>query len=280
MYNTLTNIWEVVEIKSRINPTGVEGACMEVYNDDLYIFGGKNEFRSNNLLWKFNLGSNEYTLLSSEKYNSPTAVAYSTCYAIHHKMYVIYGVLDDTTSPRSIHIFDLETYQWTISDLTISSEVGNVASAKVGASIIIANGSRWGNWAYNDVWVINVESNNIEHMLDLDWNTFAESSVYYKNSLYVFGGGDSLADGVIRETRSLDRFYKINFPDMQCSEGTFKLNDNCIPCPKGSYKDKSGSEECIQCSKGTYNEQIGASNEKQCIPCPEGTFNPKLGQHF
>ena len=60
MYNTLTNIWEVVEIKSRINPTGVEGACMEVYNDDLYLFGGKNEFNAHNVVWKFNLGTNEY----------------------------------------------------------------------------------------------------------------------------------------------------------------------------------------------------------------------------
>ena len=43
MYNTLTNIWEVVDIKSTINPIGAEGACMEVYNEDLYIFGGKNQ---------------------------------------------------------------------------------------------------------------------------------------------------------------------------------------------------------------------------------------------
>ena len=110
MYNTLTNIWEEVDIKSIINPTGVEGACMEVYNDDMYIFGGKNEFRSNKYLWKFNLGSNEYTLLSTLNYNSPTEVSYSTCYAIGHNLYIMYGVLDDTTSPRAIHIFDLETH--------------------------------------------------------------------------------------------------------------------------------------------------------------------------
>ena len=33
---------------------------MEVYNDDLYLFGGKNEFNAHNLVWKFNLGTNEY----------------------------------------------------------------------------------------------------------------------------------------------------------------------------------------------------------------------------
>ena len=88
-----------------------------------------------------------------------------------------------------------------------------------------------------------METNNIEHILDLDWKTFAESSVYYKNSLYVFGGGDSLPDGAIRETRSVDRFYKINFPDMPCSVGTYSLNNECTPCPKGTYKDMTGPNE-------------------------------------
>ena len=61
LYNTITNIWELVEIKSKTNPIAAEGSCMEVYNDDLYLFGGKNEFHAINTLWKFSLGSNEYT---------------------------------------------------------------------------------------------------------------------------------------------------------------------------------------------------------------------------
>ena len=84
MYNTLTNIWEAVEVKSTHNPVAAEGVCMEIYNEDLYIFGGKSEFRLNHILWKFNFVSNEYILLSEGNYNSPTPVAYSTCYAIGH----------------------------------------------------------------------------------------------------------------------------------------------------------------------------------------------------
>ena len=84
-------------------------------------------------------------------------------------------------------------------------------------------------------------------MLNLDWRTFAEASVYYKNSLYVFGGGDSIADGIIRETRSVDRFYKINFPDMQCSLGTYQHDNECVICPRGAYKDTYGPSRCIEC---------------------------------
>ena len=67
-YNTLTNIWESIQVQSDINPTAVEGACMAVYDDDIYIFGGISEFRSNNYVWKFKLGSNVFELLSADKY--------------------------------------------------------------------------------------------------------------------------------------------------------------------------------------------------------------------
>ena len=108
------------------------------------------------------------------------------------------------------------------------SRRASVASGKAGESLIFSGGSLWANWAYDDVWVVNLESNILEHVLDLEWKSFAESGVYYKNSLYVFGGGDSLPDGAIRETRSVDRFYKLNFPDMPCSVGTYLKNNECI----------------------------------------------------
>ena len=81
-------------------------------------------------------------------------------------------------------------------------------------------------------------------MYDLDWGAFAESSVYYKNSLYIFGGGASERDGAIRLTRSVNRFYKITFLDLPCSVGTYESNNECVPCPKGTYKDTYGAGDC------------------------------------
>lgn len=121
MYNTLTNIWESVEVKSEIKPTAVEGACMETYNDNLYIFGGKNEFRSNNLIWKFDLGTHEYTLLSRESYKIVDPVSYATCYAIENNLYIMLGLKDNTDATKIIHIFDLEIHRWDISDVRILS---------------------------------------------------------------------------------------------------------------------------------------------------------------
>ena len=73
-------------------------------------------------------------------------------------MYLSYGLQENTDSPKYIHIFDLETHQWDISDLRVSSQRSFVASGKAGTSFIIANGSVWGNWAKNDVWVIDIDT--------------------------------------------------------------------------------------------------------------------------
>ena len=77
--------------------------------------------------------------------------------------------------------------------------------------MIYSNGSHWGNWAHDEVYIINTESGNIEHTLDLPWKTFAEASLYYKNSLYSFGGGDSLPDGALSETRTVKQILQDNF---------------------------------------------------------------------
>lgn len=99
-----------------------------------------------------------------------------------------------------------------------------------------------------------MHSKTIERKHENDWSPFAESSSYYKNSLYIFGGGNSIGDNVVAETATVDRFYKINFPDLPCSTGTYLFENQCVPCQKGSYKDTFGPEECIQCPAGTFNE--------------------------
>ena len=134
---------------------------MELYNEEIYIFGGKNNLRANNYVWKFSLGSNEYTLLSEGNYNSPVAMSYSTCYTVGDKMYIMYGIADDTSSPSKVQIFDLETHQWTQSEINIPSALASVASGKAGSSILIANGSRWNNRVYNDVYVVDLDANDV-----------------------------------------------------------------------------------------------------------------------
>ena len=61
---------------------------------------------------------------------------------------------------------------------------------------------------------MNFDTGEFKHATTLDWSAYAEAAVYYKNSLYVYGGGSSSPDGAIHLTLSTDRFYKITFEDL------------------------------------------------------------------
>ena len=125
--------------------------------------------------------------------------------------------MDNTGSPHEIKIFDLETNRWTDSEMEIDLQRSGVASGKAGSFIIIANGSLWNSETYRDVYVLDTNTNHIEKVYVNEWGTFAEASAYYKNSLYIFGGGNAQKDGAIMSGRSVNRFYTINFPDLPCS---------------------------------------------------------------
>lgn len=50
---------------------------MLVYDDDIYFFGGRGEFRSNNYIWKFKLGDNDYERIDSGSSFSRAASSYT-----------------------------------------------------------------------------------------------------------------------------------------------------------------------------------------------------------
>ena len=83
---------------------------------------------------------------------------------------------------------------------------------------------------------MNFDTGEFTFQTSLDWAAYGEAAVYYKNSMYVFGGGGSSEDGAIHLTLSVDRFYMITFADLPCSAGTYPENGSCIPCPPGTFK--------------------------------------------
>jgi len=113
MYNTNTNVWEEVQVKSTVNPTAAEGACMVVYEEEIYIFGGINKGKLNNKLWKFNIGSYKYESLDiTDTKNKPDGVSYSNCWAIGHTLYIANGILETLNSPKSVWRYNLKNPKW------------------------------------------------------------------------------------------------------------------------------------------------------------------------
>ena len=155
-------------------------------------------------------------------------------------MYIMEGIDDNTGSPNSIHEWDMDTNRWEINDMTLPEPLSNVASGKTGNSIIVVNGILYQNIVVNNLYSIQFDTNEITYLKKLDWGSYAEAAVYYKNSLYIFGGGGATRNDTPRLTIAVDRFYKINFPDYPCSIGTYSAGNECVPCPIGTYKDIEG----------------------------------------
>jgi hypothetical protein len=53
---------------------------------------------------------------------------------------------------------------------------------------------------------------------------------------------------------------------VKCTEGTF-FNDEeeCIPCPVGTYQDVEGATSCSHCPEGTWTLDNQATNITDCI---------------
>jgi hypothetical protein len=105
--------------------------------------------------------------------------------------------------------------------------------------------------------------------------------VYFKNSIFTFGGGTVLGTTLVT-TMFNPNLYEIDLSKLcsslgtcspQCSIGTFNDGEECIPCEKGSYSDSYGNSSCTLCPAGTYNANPGANSNRQCYPCPRGSYN-------
>jgi hypothetical protein len=122
---------------------------------------------------------------------------------------------------------------------------------------------------------------------NLPFPIFGAASVYFKRSLYVFGGGTGLDDNLL-EKIGHNLFFEIDVGPIcveggfkaLCSSGTWDNNGICEACPQGSYSEKLGQKNCDKCRPGSYNEFEGSASSQQCLPCPEGTFNGEFGAAF
>ena len=104
-------------------------------------------------------------------------------------------------------------------------------------------------------------------------DVFGASVVHFEREFFLFGGrtsaGDFKSENGLRNT-----LVRIDLEQLKirCSDG--HVGNLCEPCGPGTYEK---NHTCVKCAKGTFNEVYGASFEQQCIPCPYGTYSPEQG---
>jgi N-acetylneuraminic acid mutarotase len=295
-FNLRTLEWRAVEVKSTNNPINRKGSCMAAAGDTIFIFGGITNQGYSNELWIFDTGKSTYILLKSLG-DIPMKTARGDCKAyIEGNGDIIFeSYLGETvgrTGLSGIYKYNLSTSIWTSikphqeDDLRASKS----ASLYIGDKMLVAGGTITNFFCKNEIYIYDINTRTINKLdQTLPHMTYNAASVFYKNKLYIHGGGASFLRFPLHEI-PINNLIVIDFEDKcdnekdicysKCSYGTYSKNNKCVPCPVGSYQDEIGSYECKKCSSGFYSDTEGADSYSFCKPCSQGTFNSQSGERM
>ncbi len=293
--NLRTQEWKSVESTSTVNPANRKGSCMASANDSIFIFGGITNQGYSNELWKFDSGSGTYALLDSFG-DIPIKSARGGCKAyINQDNDVIFETYLGESVGRqalsSIYSYNVSTKVWTYirehsNDVFSKSQT---ATLYIDNKLLVAGGAFWSFRANDEIYIYDSDKRIHQKVGNLPRKTYNAASVFYKNKLYIYGGGASFNRLPLSKIPVNDLIV-IEFDDYcsdrptfckeSCSPGTHYRNDSCITCSEGFYSKNIGSSVCTPCPKGYFSDKESADSEIFCKPCSEYTFNEKEGQRM
>lgn len=285
IFYTFSSAWEIINALSTDGPKAAEGACLDVSIPKIYIYGGYTSTGVSNTLYEFNLWSNTYTLLSTDR-----SVAYATCKFINPNFYVIFGQTDYSTPNMFVRVFNITSEEWStylqLPSNTVKSTRG--VTLFIDGNIVEIGGQTLNMYPSNKITYYS-PSNSSEFLVLGNIPEFPYNSavVYYKTKFYIFGGGEVTGESLI-QSQSINRMYEIGINEIckdskctvLCSEGTQSGTDSCELCKPGTYSNFYGNDSCLECPAGTYNPYSGSSSNRQCYPCGSNSFNSLTGQSY
>jgi hypothetical protein len=264
---------------------------MSALDDTIFIFGGFTAGGYTNELWKFDTRTGKFELLHAIG-DLPPASINSGCDTVYTETGEIFRVYLGSTqgsAPLStIYEYTLSTQQWTaLNDKRYQIFARDKAAALLmGNDLLAVGGENWGYSIKKNVYHYDITRKVAINIGRLPTGIYSAGKAYYKDTLYLHGGGSSSVDIKISEPTNDLFLLKLNSQctydkcDWPCSKGTYYENGECIICDRGSYSDKLGQSQCKLCAPGTYSYLEGAESVNQCFLCPEGTFNSEEGQPF
>ena len=111
-YNQNSKEWTTIVSQGSTEPNPRQGVCMVGYERNLFLIGGLTDNTFVNEVWKFDLGTYQYTLLDTGGIDAPPPGANYNCVYRDNKLIVLNGESFGTTPVSSIHEFDLKTLRW------------------------------------------------------------------------------------------------------------------------------------------------------------------------
>ena len=278
IYNSITGFW--TELKpSSPKPRPAKGSCMVMNNFDIFIYGGSRNTENSNELWSYDIGNNKYELLDS---NGIIASAYSHCWVENDLFYVSLGSSDIEEPFTKIVYFNWTSSLWKVFHYHKLSQYDSAQSNQIfiDNALISIGGQMWMVAVSDKISVL--RSGNQFEILDVSLNfwTYGSSSVYFNQSLFIFGGGSVLGQSLLPDVGhnllakiSIDEICKDVGCEALCSSGTRFNGIVCEVCPPGTHSMGFGNVNCTECLPGTYSEKNASNSVQQCLPCREGEFS-------
>ena len=275
IFNSLTYYWTQLLSQSAEVPVPGKGACLVMDLPDIYIFGGLASVGCLGQLWLYNIGTNQYSILSQEG----PQLAYMTCQVEGGYFYALFGQDSVQQSSGAINRFDLEHMVW--ESMYAPSDSSNSSSQGIqmllGDTVVRIGGEAWDLDPKKEVYVY---QNAVPTLVgSIGEYVYLAGVAYYNTSFYAFGGGGAVPGGSLRLTVPSQLFIAIDMNDVcegrcgvRCSPGTIQTGTWCEIASSGYVAQGFGNTQATACPPGTINSVHGASSMRQCYPCPQGYF--------
>jgi hypothetical protein len=284
--NIQKRVWNQVTFNSASKPSPRKGACMVSIGYFIFIFGGITDAGYTNELWKFDIDSKEFELVTGRG-DIPLEIAYANCQVIErdqeHIIQVYTGQTIGGLGSRYIYEYNFGNKVWSSINLEPTQPFmrSKAASIILGDKLLVAGGNLLDLNSFDTIKSVDLKTSEVKVIGTLASKPFHAASVYYKNKIYIQGGGDTFGDfSLVNLPNNYMHIIELNDENSEtwpCSKGSYRKDNHCEVCPVGTYNERIGSE-CIPCLAGYYSNNIASDSISFCIPCSEGHYNPKEAQ--
>ncbi|CAG9314116.1 unnamed protein product [Blepharisma stoltei] len=293
LYNSLTNVWYQIESASQIIPSIRSGACLDIKDSEIAIYGGKTRSGLSDELWILDLGSRLFTLVDSDNSNGPGPLYLSSCRfsSDHpHIFYVTNGITTTEAPSNGFYSFNLTKSKWTkIYQGPTNSlyDRADIKAFKIRNRYLYIGGDIYNTPSYSLTY-FNTSSKEFVNFAELPEYIYAAGQTYFGSSYYTHGGGKTIGNN-LRRTIPTGVSLQINLLSTcedssncgwKCSPGSYLSENSCVSCPAGTYQPYFETTECNKCPPGTYYSGTAAVTIIQCYPCSEGTYNSDFGMGY
>ena len=267
IFNVVSGYWRELPSSDQ-KPKPARGACLVIDKSKFYLFGGLTSSGISNELWEYDISLGGYKQLESSDEGSYN----SYCWIEKSKLFVSLGTIDSNIPNPKIKYYDIKNKKWEIFHQHKLSNNDAMQSVQVyiNGFLLSIGGQVWDQISIKSVSIL---TNSSYKVLDsqVGLYIYASGSVYYKKSIYIFGGGGTRGNNIFPQN-SHNLFIVINADEIcklggciaDCSTGSIEVNGNCQLCEKGTYSEELGSKFCTECKPGTYSDNLGSNNREQC----------------